>query len=319
MTLEIRDNYSNDDVEVLERSAGRALDFSLYLVWGQAAESSLYGRAIRSMATRNNKPIALAQGILRRRYGVSKLQCGSTSGAGVAWSPGEEQAAIDCLQSLVNRSRPALTQVFSPTVLSMTGFSWENAYTFQVDLRRPLSQIHDAMTPEARRKVRRAQRKGITAEARRDESSLREAYELISDSARERGYPDLPRDYSLSLHRAFDHGGSQGCVIASSKGRAVSAATFLGTRDKVIWWKGGSTQEGYETSAGNLVQHTAIAWLKQAGVSTYDLGGTSPHKAEYAGIHQFKSSLGGILVTTAAGSAMSRLGRLATSIRSRRS
>jgi lipid II:glycine glycyltransferase (peptidoglycan interpeptide bridge formation enzyme) len=97
-------------------------------------------------------------------------------------------------------------------------------------------------------------------------------------------------------------------------GKIVAAAALLGYGKKVAWWKGGSSAEGYKTSAGNLLQLSAIDWAKRCGFEIYDLGGTDPARPNYAGIHEFKSSLGGTLVTSSVGSRSTSTARLASRV-----
>lgn len=315
LTLTIRNDYSPEDLRLLSSRVGHAPDYSLLHAWSSAAEDSGYGRGERTLALEDGEPVAAAQGILRRRLGLSKLQCGSTSGAGVMWQSGSAEAAVQSIRNLIRRTRPSWTMIFASGPLEIERVAWEQAYTFQLDLRPSFEDVVRRMTPEARRKVKRAQRLGVAVDAGSDEGTLKVAYALITAAAKKRGFSVLPEAYSMALHRHFDREGFQGCVVARIDDRPVSAATYLGNRHTAIWWKGGSSEEGYRTSAGNLVQHAAIGWMMDHGILTYDLGGTHPNRPQYAGIHEFKSSLGGVLSKTVSGSRVSRIGRIALRVR----
>jgi lipid II:glycine glycyltransferase (peptidoglycan interpeptide bridge formation enzyme) len=263
------------------------------------------------MAIEEGVQVALAQGIVRRRKTVPKLSCGSNSGFGVLWKEGKETAAVGCLADLARRTRPAVFEVFSEVPLAVPRFTWEKAFTFWIDLRKPLETIVDLMKREARKKIRRAERLGVSAMVVEDQPTVKQAYDLIHETAGSKRFPVPPKEYSLALHRQFATLGHQGCAVALLDGKIVAAAALLGYGRKVAWWKGGSSPEGYKTSAGNLLQLAAIEWSKKSGFEIYDLGGTDPIRSAYARIHEFKSSLGGDLVEMSQGSHSSATARLA--------
>ncbi len=305
-----REDYSYSNLRLFEQKVGRPVDYPMTLAWGRAAEESAYGRSIRAMVVADGQPVAIAQGILRHRLGLTKLQIGSTSGTGVLWIAGQREAAVGCVRNLMERARPSVSTIFADTALDIPRVMWEPTYTFRIDLKRPLPEIYNQMAPEARRKVRKADKLGVTAEGSTSEPALRQAYAIVDASSQLRGFPNPPARYSIQLHREFEREGIQGCVIARLGDRPISAATFLGNGGTALWWKGGSLEEGYATGSGNVVQHAAIAWLKERGVHTYDLGGTNPRQPQYSGIHAFKKSLGGSLVEGVAGTHMSTVARI---------
>src|SRR5438445_11384027 len=148
--------------------------------------------------------------------------------------------------------------MIAPAHLNLPGVSWENSYTFHVYLRKPADAILSAMKREARKKIRRAERLGVSARVVEDLPRIEEAYDLIHATADTKDFPVPPKEYSLSLHREFAKLGRQGVAISVLGGEVVAAASLLGYGRKVAWWKGGSSPEGYKTSAGNLAQFAAM-------------------------------------------------------------
>ena len=309
--IDIRPDYTSGHLASFEAVGGGPADFTLTDAWAVGAEDSGYGRSFRALALEGEKPIAIAQGILRRAKTLRKLSCGSNSGFGVAWQSGRDPAAVACLADLAKRARPSIVELFTPAPLELAGVAWENAYTFHVDLRKPPDSILSAMSREARREIRRAERLGVSARVVEDLPRVERAYDLIHKAAEIREFPIPPREYSLSLHREFAKLGRQGCAISVLDGEIVAAVALLGYGKKVAWWKGGSSPEGYKSSAGNLAQFAAMEWAKNCGFDVYDLGGTDPNRPAYAGIHKFKSSLGGALITTSLGCRWTATARLA--------
>ena len=312
MNAVIRPDYDQDELRRFEAATGSPVDFTLTLAWARAAEASGYGEGVRAMVTLDGDPVALAQGILRRRYGITKLASGSNGGVGLAWRTGHDDAGLACLDHLLRRTRPSGFQIFSAVVVPLPRLKWEPAFTFEINLEPPLGTIIDRMSKEARYAARRAEKLGVSVRVADTRADLNRAYDLIERTSEARHFALPPRNYSLALHREFGKEGHQTCVVATLAGTPVSAAALLGSGRKVSWWKGGSTEEGYRASAGNPVQLAAIRWAKDSGFRTYDLGGTDPHRETYAGIHRFKASLGGNLVERTLGNRTTRMFRLAS-------
>ncbi len=267
------------------------------------------------MARRDGKPIAILQGTVRSQYRVRKLLCGSTSGTGVAWLPGEDDAARGCFEAACKATRPAIAQVFSTGPVDLDGIEWLPSNTFQLRLDRPFASIVATMEKRARHAARRAERLGVKVEQGTDPHTMDQAYEVIESAARERKFPVPPRSYSLALHRAFDSAGAQRCFVARVDGHVVSSVSVLGYGTKVAWWKGGSLREGYRRSAGNALQLAAIHWAKDRGFRIYDFGGTDPRDPTYSGIHRFKASFGGTPVESSVGTRTTALARHALKVR----
>ena len=312
--IRIQHEYTAEELRAFEARLGASVDFTLTLPWAKAAEESRFGRGVRALAFDNGEPVALAQGIARRRGTFSKLSCGSNSGFGVRWTEGGQEAAAAGVSDLVKRSRASIAEVFSQEPIRIPRIRWEDSFTIHIDLRKSIDVLLEEMKKEARKKIRRAERLGVTARVIEDEAGTDSAYDLIHATAESKKFPVPPKKYSLALHREFAKVCRQGSAVGFREGRLVSAATLLGYGKKVAWWKGGSISEGYETSAGNLVQLAAIEWAKRCGFEVYDLGGTNPHLQAYAGIHEFKTSLGGELVTTSLGTRSSKTVRLASRV-----
>ncbi len=315
MSPEVAWDYSDQDLRDFEKETGLPVDFTMISAWTRAAESCGYAKGVRVIARRDGQPVAVLQGTLRSQFRLRKFLCGSTSGAGIAWQPGEEDAALECLQTVLTKVRPQVVQVFSPTPLDVDGLAWSASFSFQILLDRPFETILASMDKRARHAARRAERLGVTVEEVADPNHMDEAYDVVEAAARERDFAVPPREYSLALHREFEGVGAQRCFVARVGNRVVSAVSVLGYGTKAAWWKGGSLPEGYRTSAGNALQVAAIEWARGRGFRFYDLGGTDPADSTYAGIDRFKASFGGLRTETSTGTRMSTFARRATALR----
>src|SRR2546427_12452050 len=108
--IRIQHEYTAEELRAFEARLGASVDFTLSLPWAKAAEESRFGRGVRALALDNGEPVALAQGIARRRGTFSKLSCGSNSGIGVDWTEGGQEAAAACGSDLVKRSRASIAE-----------------------------------------------------------------------------------------------------------------------------------------------------------------------------------------------------------------
>jgi lipid II:glycine glycyltransferase (peptidoglycan interpeptide bridge formation enzyme) len=121
---------------------------------------------------------------------------------------------------------------------------------------------------------------------------------VIDSSAEEKQISSPPWRWTVNLHESFQRQGLESIIFSARIGEkgVVSSAHLIGFDRKLALWKAGSTEEGYRSNAGSLVQSKIIEWAKDNGYVIYDMGGTDPRLPVYAGIHRFKSGFGGDLV-----------------------
>lgn len=311
--MTIVSSWSVDDLIGLEEST-HAHSFALDPAWAHAAENSGYAEPRWMALGRSGSVRAVTLGLIRRRAGLSKAVCGSNGGVGIiAVNPAE---GAELLTAVRRQWRPSILEAFAPSPIPDPAISWEASHTIHIDLRPPIAEIQATFDKRNRSGFRKAVREGVTAECVSSSSALDNAFEMVEVTASVKGFRLPPRDYLRSIHSAYRRSGLSEIVIARRGSELLAVVHLIGARGVASWWKGGASSTGYRLNAPLVAQWRAIEVAKERGFKTYDLGGTHPSDPAYAGIHRFKSSFGGKLITASFGRRTTTLARGVLRLRS---
>jgi len=276
-----------------------SFDFPLAIEWGEAGRVQKYAsEQLRYALFDGEKPIGLFQGLVNRKFLISTLAAGSTSGNGIIVYPTYGKRALAFFVSAILKKEGfSTTSIFVPSYVTLPGFSVKKNYTYHIDLAEPMENILSRMTKECRWAIRKAEKSQVKVEISDSEDLLEEAYSIVAHTANAKnvGAPSL--DWIRELHAKFSTCGHSISAIARHGCTPVSAGYFLGYDGKLSWFIGGSKSEGYKLQAGNVVQMKVIEWAKKHGYRIYDMGGTHPIDIRYSKIHKFKSGFGGCLAS----------------------
>lgn len=172
-----------------------------------------------------------------------------------------------------------------------------------------LKQMHQ----KTRYNVRLAQRRGVEIERRSaDESSLRQYYQLMEDTARRNEFGIHSYDYYADFLHAF--GGHAQLVFAWADGHVAAVLIAAAFGDQAIYMYGASSTEHRAHGAAFLLQFEAMRWARELGCTTYDLWGIPEQDPEtlrsednvsiagtkgndWRGLYRFKTGFGGEIVT----------------------
>lgn len=169
---------------------------------------------------------------------------------------------------------------------------------FIVDLTRELQEISQAISPEARRKIRKAARAGLAFKQGHSEELLKALFQLIDSTYQIRtrkGYgkyspysmPFLNQEIAMHLLKqklAIIHYVEKGGEPLSMAFTVIVAQKAYG-----IWM--GSSQEGYKAAAPSLLIFESIKALKANGNTYLNMGGV-PLGSKNQGVRKFKLSMG---------------------------
>jgi CelD/BcsL family acetyltransferase involved in cellulose biosynthesis len=145
-----------------------------------------------------------------------------------------------------------------------------------------------ASKSQIKRGIKKAQREGVTTQARTDRAALEEFYELHLRTRRRQGVPIQPKSFILGFEPLLNAG--LGFVMtAHHDGRTISAAVFLTHGDTAIYKYGASHEEFLNLRPNNLLFADAIRRLCAAGHTTLDFGRTD---TDNEGLAAFKRSWG---------------------------
>jgi len=276
-----------------------SFDFPLTIEWGDAGRVQKYaGEPLRYVLLDGKRPIGLFQGIVKRKFFISTLESGSTSGNGAIVYPTYGKAALKFfISDIIKKENFSSASIFIPEYVEIPSFSARKNYTYYIDLTKPLEKIMSNMKKQCRWAIRKAEKNNVKVEISDRDDVLEEAYCLVSETAKAKNIGIAPFKWIKELHKNFKTSGHSISAIASHDGESVAAGYFLCYDKKINWFFGGSKPYGDKLQAGNLVQMKVIEWGKNHGYRIYDMGGTHPYDSHYAKIDKFKSSFGGSLVT----------------------
>jgi hypothetical protein len=137
------------------------------------------------------------------------------------------------------------------------------------------------------RKIRRAEREGLTYEAGRDPRLLDSLYALLQMTRQRHGVPPQPRRWFANVVECL---GDRACIrIASKDGRPVAGILTLRHGRTLVYKYGGSDAASNNLGGMALLFWNAIQEARRDGAVELDLGRSDP---EQAGLIVFKERWG---------------------------
>lgn len=152
-----------------------------------------------------------------------------------------------------------------------------NWATVLVDLAPSEEEIINSFRQKTRYNIRLAERKGVVVEAvESNDEDLAVMYELMAVTAKRAGVFLRDKKYFYDFWRGHANKGCGQLFFARYEGQVVAGAfiTYLG--HKALYKDGGSGREHANVQAPYALQWGIMKWLKEHGVTEYDLHGTPP-------------------------------------------
>jgi hypothetical protein len=167
----------------------------------------------------------------------------------------------------------------------------KNSDTFcfhQLDLSPSLDAIFSGFHKDCvQRKIRRAEREGLTYDEGTSDSHLARFYDLLVASRRRQQLPPQPRAWFRHLIAAL--GDQLKIRIASKAGRPVASILTLRFKDTLVYKYGCSDKESNNLGGMPLLFWRSIQEARAAGMARFDLGRSD---WENAGLIAFKDRWG---------------------------
>ena len=171
-----------------------------------------------------------------------------------------------------------------------------NHSTVLVDLSPGDGEIISAFHQKTRYNIRLAERKGVIAEpAELTSENMKLMYRLMQSSQDRGGYYMRPYEYFEKAWQIYSKAGNGQLFFARYEGKVLAGAfvTYLGK--KALYKDGGSIRENREVQPMYALQWGVMRWLKEKGVTVYDLHGVPPADRlddpthPFAGLARFKT------------------------------
>ena len=170
--------------------------------------------------------------------------------------------------------------------------------TVTIDLTRSEDELLSAMSQSTRRKVRIAEREGVTVRP-----GTMDDMELLYDLYRVTGERDAflirPPEYYQHEWRYLMESGLAQPLIAEYDGQAIAHVILFHFGSKCWYFYGASSNEQRDKMPNYLLQWEAMRWAKAQGYAVYDMWGAPDEFSETDsmwGVFQFKRGFRGTVV-----------------------
>jgi lipid II:glycine glycyltransferase (peptidoglycan interpeptide bridge formation enzyme) len=172
--------------------------------------------------------------------------------------------------------------------------------TICVDLTRSEDEILAAMSQNTRRKVRTAEKKGVTIRAA-TQDDLATLYALYQTTGERDHFLIRPREYYLHEWRYLMDAGLAHALIAEYENMPIAHVILFHFGQKCWYFYGASSNAERERMPNYALQWAAMQWAKTQGYTTYDMWG-APNIFDESdsmwGVYEFKRGFRGIVTRT---------------------
>lgn len=147
--------------------------------------------------------------------------------------------------------------------------------TINIDLSASEDDLLAAMSQNTRRKVRTAEKKGVTVRSASLENpnDLQILYDLYYVTGTRDGFLIRPPEYYLHEWRYLMESGLAHALIAEAEGVPIAHVILFHFGRKVWYFYGASSNEQRDKMPNYLLQWEAMRWAKAQGYALYDMWG----------------------------------------------
>jgi lipid II:glycine glycyltransferase (peptidoglycan interpeptide bridge formation enzyme) len=292
--------------------------------WGEFKRLTTGWEPIRLAFKRDNQIVAMAS-VGVRQVGIAKVMY-VPKGAALPYDDYELAAQVlDHLQRLA-RQQFAIWLKIDPDVIAATGvpaetddtpdptgtsitnmlkwrrwrFSADQVQfrnTVIIDLSQNEDQLLAAMSQNTRRKVRLAEREGVTVRVGTAQD-LPILYDLYRITGERDQFLIRPPEYYDSAWRLFIEAGLAHPLIAEFEGKPIAHVILFHFGRKCWYFYGASANEHRDKMPNYLLQWEAIKWAKTNGYVLYDMWGAPDifdESDSMWGVYAFKRGFRGVV------------------------
>lgn len=207
--------------------------------------------------------------------------------------PLADDAALDEILGFLERRRDAeqwkYIELRPRRTVDAPGFAEAATFVFhRLDLRPSLHAVYGGFHRDCvQRKIRRAEREGLSCEAGRSERLLRDFYALVVMTCRRKRLPPQPLAWFRNLIRTL--GDRLTLHVASKAARPVAGILTVGLRHTLVYKYACSDPRAHPLGGVQLLLWTVIQEAKRGGFVELDLGRSDP---DQPGLIAFKDRWG---------------------------
>lgn len=290
--------------------------------WGEFKRVTTGWQPIRWAFQKNGQTVALCSLGVRRVAGFSLLYAPK----GFVCQPDDTQSRADVLQALERfaKQRPTVWLKIDPDIVAATGVpdetddvanpegsAWISTLTTRgwrfsedqvqfrnticIDLTPHEDALLAAMSQNTRRKVRTAEKKGVTVRVATLDD-LPTLYALYQTTGERDQFLIRPFRYYERAWRDFMQAGLAHALIAELDGQAIAHVILFHFGRKCWYFYGASSNEHRDTMPNYALQWEAMRWAKAQGYAIYDMWGapdTFDEQDSLWGVYEFKRGFRG--------------------------
>ncbi|KAB2866025.1 MAG: peptidoglycan bridge formation glycyltransferase FemA/FemB family protein [Anaerolineae bacterium] len=168
--------------------------------------------------------------------------------------------------------------------------------TSLLDLTRTEDELLAGMNQSTRRKIRLAEKGGVTVRTTNDEADLRTLYEIYAITGQRQGFTTRPYTYYLDLWKIMLASGFAQVFVAEAERKALAGVIVFRFSQTAWYFYGMSSNESRDLQPTYALQWTAIRWARTQGCTVYDWWGAPNEFTEddpMWGVYRFKEGFGG--------------------------
>ncbi len=292
--------------------------------WGEFKRITTGWQPQRLVFRRGDAVVALAS-VGVRSVGPLKVLYAPKGPILADHDPATVRDVLAALQGLARRSG-AIWLKIDPDVIAATGVpgesddapdangrTWQTALTdagwrfsadqvqfrntICLDLTASEDDLLAAMSQNTRRKVRVAEKKGVTVR-QGSAADLPLLYDLYRTTGERDHFLIRPPDYYERAWRSFMEAGLAQPLIAEADGVAIAHVILFHFGQTCWYFYGASSNESRELMPNYLLQWEAIRWAKARGYRIYDFWGapnTFTESDSMWGVYEFKRGFRGVV------------------------
>jgi peptidoglycan pentaglycine glycine transferase (the first glycine) len=170
--------------------------------------------------------------------------------------------------------------------------------TIKIDLTKTEDELLAAMSQNTRRKIRVAERDGVTVRAT-TAADLPILYRLYKETGERDDFLVRPDWYYEQAWRKFMDAGLAHALIAEFEGKPIAHVILFHFAQTCWYFYGASSNDERQRMPNYLLQWEAMRWTKAQGYTVYDMWGAPDEFSESDsmwGVYQFKRGFRGSVV-----------------------
>jgi hypothetical protein len=168
----------------------------------------------------------------------------------------------------------------------------ESSRTIDVDLAPDLDGIRSNLAQKWRNQLNAAERKGLSVVEDESDAWFPHFGQLLEQMEARKGFKaSSDIEEFRRIQRALPPGQRMRVLMCERDGCTLAGLIGYAMGNTGVYLFGATTEPGMRCKAAYLLQWRMIRWLKDRGVTHYDLGGANPERNP--GVYHFKRGVGG--------------------------